>query len=123
MLHDWKDRFSVSANVNYADMVDSIRAARERVHEGLGKCFVTWQTKKPTFATCLEEEMASWGPSILQIYINWIKQRIEMEQGTGPLDFEAYMPPRCAGLIVGIAHIFEQAGLSEPDSVSKTAEF
>lgn len=122
-LHEWQDRFIISTNIKYADLVDGIRAERERVHEGLAKCFATWQKGKPSFAPWFEEEITAWGPSIFHIYVNWVKQRVEMELGNRPFDFEAYMRPRCAGLIIGIEHVFQQAGVSEPDSVSKAGEF
>jgi hypothetical protein len=122
-LHEWQDRLIISVNIKYADLIDGIRAQRERVHEGLGKCFATWQKEKPSFAEWFDEEITAWGPSILQIYMNWLQQRAEMEQGHRPVDFETYMPPRCAGLITGIEHIFQRAGVPEPDSVSKAAEF
>lgn len=122
-LHEWQERFIISANIEYADLVDGIRGEREKVHEGLGKCFVTWQKEKPSFAACFEEEITAWGPGIFRIYLNWVQHRIEMEQGNRPIDLEAYMPPQCAGLIIGIKYIFQRAGVPEPDSFSKAREF
>jgi hypothetical protein len=122
-LHEWQERFIVSANVNYGDFVDGIRGDRERVHEGLGKCFATWQKEKPSFAVWFEEELTEWGPLVLRFYLNWIRQHVEMEQGNRPFDFDTYAPPRCAGLITGIKYIFQREGISEPDSVTKAGEF
>jgi hypothetical protein len=122
-LHEWQDRFIISTNIEYADLVDGIRAERETIHEGLAKCFARWQKGEPSFAPWFEEEITIWGPSILETYINWIRQLVEMEQGTRPFDFQAYMRPRSAGLFIGIEHIFQQAGVSEPDRISKAKEF
>jgi hypothetical protein len=122
-LHQWQDRLIISANIKYADLVDGIRSERERIHEGLGKCFVTWQKEKPSFAAWFEEELTAWGPSILELYMNWVKHRVEMERGNRPFDFEVFMRPRCAGLIIGIEHIFQREGVPEPDSASKVREF
>lgn len=122
-IHEWQDRFIISVDAKYDQFVEMIRVQRERIHEGLGGCFIEWQKKKRTFSDCYAEEIRAYGRTILDVYLSWVRHWIEIERGIRPFDMEKYSPPRCASLITGLNYVFQSAGIPEADCIAKTAEF
>jgi hypothetical protein len=122
-LHKWNDRLYITVNVNYGDFVEGMRAARDKVHEGLSEVFADWQAQKRQFHEWRDIEAASYGPMSLKVYADWINQRLRMEWGAEPFDIDRFFPPRCAALVMGLVSIFQREGFSEADSFAKAGEF
>jgi hypothetical protein len=122
-VHQWNDRIRVSANVNCGDFVEGIRAARDKAHKGLTRCFAIWRTEVRTFDEWCSIESADVGPWTMKLYKEWREGRLQMEQGIAPFDAERFLPPRSAMMIVGLHQKFLARGLAEAEAAAKIVEF
>lgn len=125
-INVWQSRFIISVDIQYKpDLINELLEYRKKIHDGLSKIFIQWQSEKnKNFDTCFKEESLSWGNAVLHTYINYINRIYQTYNTNIELTANAlFTPPPAFNLIHSIGDAFRENGVQDSDIWHKTVEY
>src|SRR6266576_2165974 len=124
-LHQWSGRIFVTVDGILPGTVDDLRATRSKTHQGLQEVFEQWQRERKSFKEVFAAEKASYGRSLVQMYIEDCRKReqmaVMMMRGQMP-PLDDVLPSRTENLVKNLEFMFQQEVGKEVGN-AKLAEF
>src|SRR5579862_6476810 len=122
-LHDWQGKFYVTVNMDYSDIVEKLRAAREERAAELQALFEFYQRERKSYAEWLAHEQSFCGRIELDRFREWGASIQAIQSGQAPIDPSVFEPSHSVMLVTALIREFEAVVKSPDGAVRKVVEF
>lgn len=124
-LNDWQDRLLISVEATYpTDMVEGIRADRDRMHEALAAWFERRRNdEEKDFEHFFQIERDGLRTGMVGAYLQWRESQLEAFMGKRPFTLANLSPSGAAQHFDLIREVLQGQGISGDDVWKQAREF
>jgi hypothetical protein len=125
--HEWLPRIQIIVEADYGPFIDGIRTQREKTADALLDVFGRWQTETGTFDEWYQQEIAAYGPALMERYVRDLAQRAAhmnaVKAGKVAFDPDAMFPSFAEICMIVLVKAMKKAEVPDDKTFDAMIEF